>query len=1124
MNLSKKIFGSNVDGAVRTFLNNMQRGTFEILPGDAVSFSSKQTYLGDRTPYARMWVAVNKQEVKKEIIDGNLKYNDVGDSENTIYIINTNEENTYDSSPNKPVGNQLKNNPYLKPASGITSITSKSEGSVGALRRTTVDFIVHNKEDFEKIFLPFFLKPGATVFVDFGWSDKNLNLYNPKDLITNKNLSMDGFYTEIFKDDGEIGEGFKTTLSGQVTKYDVNVDDKGSFICNLEFVSANYALLDKTIDDDNNLKFMFNNAIEELIMGYFLNFSGIDPNKIDGIINLKEINKLSKSERKKLTKEFFDADTAPGDTGLINDISKKSGVFYQNLSGGTGEADALDEKESLYISFGLFEDKFLNNFISFWIITDDDGEEFESEGYQPYGNTFANKNSYARYDENLYTLQSLPFQDADERTSYLYPDHWGDTYNKDKPTSWVSKNEEGKTGSQIDIENKRIPLRELFISVPVISEAFAKSTNVNDALEFIFDQIKNDSGGIINIKMMSNNDAQTSIAFHDVNVTNVDEEEMLEFDLTTGNTIVLNSDLKFETPKAGLSSMIAIGSLKQPTIFGEDELDRFNLLNAIDGADRKFNIRHLPIYGEVPSKQKSLTLNLSKVLSSKKNTNASDSFYSTSEKIPSDQFANYIESRKKVIESLDDPDSKTPKSEGKIENDDDLPTETDDGKQIIYAKSMRDSELLKAKINNFLSSNDNSISPVMPISLTLKVYGNNFLGIGDYFSVNFLPKHYEERVYFQIVGVDHNIGTSMWDTTYTTVMRLRPNKIYKAFGNNKSDEIAVEVRFHPTLQKQIITELIGDIADSNMQNAAMSVMATNVESLGTDTLTLNQDTAANRADAAALNITYDDIPNISIIKTRFSLDPNKDSEKLKQLKSEGYNVFKDKVGYQVRHSVEITRGELAYWQSMSNLLLGPDVIDWKRAKDEGNPFSFSQRKIPLVEARGTLEIGDVKPGEIYIIPRIDSNVYNNIDGKQFQVGENYGNFILSTIDQKGFSAGLDKAQIAVDNIVKSVKQTLSPDIKLSKELAKRGTKTPYFLDTIVWKIENAIGPGMSLTNFTNLKITGHIDFNILPSILIPTNYLKMPIVDFQYLLWKKYCAQKAGFLEVFTEYDQKRSS
>ena len=673
MDLSKKIFGANVSKEIRDYFKGLQEGNFKIEPGDSVKLSNNtgigfssdtDTYLGDRTPYARMWVAVNKrEELKKNIAGPPLPGGGMNYGKSYIYTINENREGSYNKNELDSLSSemrnitetgfnvnyrpQLDNNPYMKPTAGITSINSKSEGAVGALRRTSVEFMVHNKEDFETIFLPFFLKPGATIFVDFGWSDKGLDLYDPNDLITNKNLSMDGFYTEIFKSDGEIGEGFKTTLSGQVTKYDVNVDEKGSFKCNLEFVSSNYALLDKTIDDDNNLKFMFNNAIEELIMGYYLNFSNIPAEQIDGIINFKEINKLSFEERRKLTKEFFDADTKPGNTGLINPTSKKSGVFYQNLSGGSGEEDKLDAKEALYISFGLFEDKFLNNFISFWQIKDDDGKVVERVGHHPYANTFANKNSYARYDE---------------RVSYLYPDTWGDTYNKDKPIDWVSKNEDGKTGSQIDIEKKRIPLRDLFISVPLISEAFAKSTNVNDSLEYIFDQIKDDSGGIINVKMVPNNNAQTSIAFHDVHVSNLDEEPMLQFDLTSGNTIVLNSDLKFETPKAGLSSMIAIGNLKQPTIFGEDELDKFNLMNAIDGEDKKFKVRHLPIYGEVPARQKALSLNLSKVLASTNKVDANKNIYSTSGMTPAIQFENYIKARDTVIKTLDDPESEKAKA------------------------------------------------------------------------------------------------------------------------------------------------------------------------------------------------------------------------------------------------------------------------------------------------------------------------------------------------------------------------------------------------------------------------------------------------------------------------------
>ena len=513
MNLSKKIFGSNVDGSVRTYLNNMQKGTFEILPGDAVSFNSGQTYLGNRTPYARMWVAVNTREVKKEIIDGKVKYKDVGDSKNTIYLVNTNEENTYDSNPNEPVGKQLKNNPYLKPASGITSINSKSEGAVGALRRTSVEFMVHNKEDFETIFLPFFLKPGATIFVDFGWSDKGLDLYDPNDLITNKNLNMDGFYTEIFKSDGEIGEGFKTTLSGQVTKYDVNVDEKGSFKCNLEFVSSNYALLDKTVDDDNNLKFVFKNQIEELLLTYYLKKMDVS---VSGDQTLEESDSISVEERKKFVKEFFDTNKEVDDVGYIDPLSVKSGIFYQNITSNTDD-DRLDNQEALYMSYGLFEDEFLNNFISFWKITDDAGEEIdEIKSQKAFSNSFSSQNSYVRFDKTLYEMQSADYRNSDERISFLFPNNWDISYNTLKPIFWGSK--DGKTGTYIDKQKRRIPLRDLFISVPTISEAFAKATNVNDALEYIFDQIYNDSGNILNIKMIANNDAQTSITFQDINV------------------------------------------------------------------------------------------------------------------------------------------------------------------------------------------------------------------------------------------------------------------------------------------------------------------------------------------------------------------------------------------------------------------------------------------------------------------------------------------------------------------------------------------------------------------------------------------------------------------------------
>ena len=47
--------------------------------------------------------------------------------------------------------NQMQNNPFKKPPAGITSIDTKTEGFAGAIRHTTVNFIVHNFDDFQHV-------------------------------------------------------------------------------------------------------------------------------------------------------------------------------------------------------------------------------------------------------------------------------------------------------------------------------------------------------------------------------------------------------------------------------------------------------------------------------------------------------------------------------------------------------------------------------------------------------------------------------------------------------------------------------------------------------------------------------------------------------------------------------------------------------------------------------------------------------------------------------------------------------------------------------------------------------------------------------------------------------------
>ena len=82
---------------------------------------------------------------------------------------------------NEVTPREHSDNEFLKPSAGITSVSSTTEGTLGAIKKTTVTFKVHNFHDFENIYSKYFLRPGALIFVDFGWDTGPI--YNTSELI-----------------------------------------------------------------------------------------------------------------------------------------------------------------------------------------------------------------------------------------------------------------------------------------------------------------------------------------------------------------------------------------------------------------------------------------------------------------------------------------------------------------------------------------------------------------------------------------------------------------------------------------------------------------------------------------------------------------------------------------------------------------------------------------------------------------------------------------------------------------------------------------------------------------------------------------------------------------------------
>ena len=1170
MDISKRVFGSNVSKKIRNYINKLQEGTFDIQPGEEVSVNfDTQTYLGDRTPYSRMWTSITKSKVKwgpeqnkkgEEIAGGKKKWNPVGERENFVYSINENRNRTYEELEpmtipgvqlNYKYKGELENNPYLKPSAGIKSVSSKSEGSLGALRRTTVEFVVHNKHDFEQIYLPYFLKPGANVFIDFGWSDKAFRLYNPEGkLHVDNDLQLKKFWEDIIqKPESSVEGGFQTTIAGNVVKYDVNVDQNGSFNCTLEVVSGNYRLLDKSVTDDNDLSFIFETSLEELLLGYYAKISGIDVSAND-FVEVRTEKKISPEKKVELVRKVFDAGAKLTDANsrLMNQTAKLTGIFFQQYDSGK----TLNDKESLYISFGFFEDKFLNNFVSEWVELDDDGKTIKggkTKAENPFSPSFCTIHTYIRYDENLFTMMTKPYQKEEKLISFLYPDGWeiGSTYNKFKPNGWgkrtitVDEEEVTYNGTQVDKELRRIPLREVFISVPLISEAFKKSENVNDALEFIFNQIYEDSGNIINIKLISPNDSQAALTFTDVNVnaTNESTDDTLRFDLTSGNTIVQSFDLKFETPKAGLASMIAIGNLKQPAVFDELELMKFNLLNSVsDGS--KYQVQHLPVYSDVDSKKKALTLQIDKVLDTvdkkqsfesndlldpsnyedykkergfkgktKTKTIGSDSAGSTSggtvevsttsETVTEGdagfegEFTGYDGKQEGEVTVVypygyDGQDStlKQRTIEKTVHNrvEEKMPTETPAGETIFYAKNERDYYLLKAKIENFILSKSNSISPVMPITLSLKVYGNNFLNVGDFFTVNYLPKHYQELVYFQVVGVDHSIDTSGWSTNYTTVMRLKSKEKYKSLGDVNMDDELVTIKFHDIYKDTLIENLSDD-------NEGLSALSSDVIPAGSAV------TRIDPALKAANNVKNEDMPDIEWIAKTIIVDPvgnsEKFEEKLKELGNE--KVSKEKVALKLKIKDMNSWSRVKYWRDISDLILGDDLIDWGLVRKDNNDTA----KLELRRWNKRTKLSTALENRVYITPRLDTKAKVRYGANRSKDWETYvlGEFddIITEILEYRVST-LDSAQLKIDETIfqnllnKASKSIGWPDVnEASRYASKTGERevgNPYLLRAIYWSI-----PRETTSEWTEIEIIGTPETNILPRIVVPKKYMKI---------------------------------
>ena len=711
---------------------------------------------------------------------------------------------------------QQQSNEFLKPPAGITSVTSTTEGTLGVMKKTTINFEVHNFNDFDKIYNKFFLRPGAQIFVDFGWDTSTL--YDPVDLIDSPNIK-EFLYGEPGKEDAGAQESVQETdgiitqnqgdlevLQGIVTSYDAKIKENGSIECSVELTSKNSTLLsfETNQSDTRRIQNILDHAVLILGVGPTLN-EQYDTEGEDGISDLAQFSSVpdsntSTEEIDTYTKNLTAlAQIQIGNTKLTpDDNSIRTGVYISSL-----------HANDIYISWGRFEDLIINSQFGFGKDLDDinDGNDLQirmdsSNSFTSYSNLFV---------ERQMALAGVP----EDPPKFILPKWWGDA---DPDMGGSGEQEGGSYTYQVnkfpeyddvfhtdtDIPKKRIPIREIYINGDIIIKALKANDNVHKAIIEILKKINEDSDGVFDWKVISgetdselvvidSNRPEVQSLMKDSGVIEDPEnpikkeneyfKNLFTFNIMSSNSIVKGYDMNFTIPPGAIGDMYAIQGMGPidkvfPTT---DTVDNVLAMKSVTENDNeggpKLSYVYFPSEGSYRSNQRSAAANQDASLANiYQNTNqllSGNTYDITAVRSSDDVIGGTLLSDLTKITGVEPPpeeeddDAKLERKREKALNKL-IETQQMLGKRVVsnfsdyYKTRLKQEIILKEKPNP------------LPMTLTLTIYGIASIQPGDIFRVDYLPATYLNNTFFQTMKVTHNIGSDGWYTTLETQFKTRP--------------------------------------------------------------------------------------------------------------------------------------------------------------------------------------------------------------------------------------------------------------------------------------------------------------------------------------------------------------
>jgi len=830
----------SVTGGGQAIPGGSVAGGFELEPIDVVG-SSKNNFntLSEQTSWARMWTAVRNTSFTgaKGVSEQTVK--DASESEKhfyfekngryfkmdktildtMVYELGNSNYSTFVASPNTPITSTVTNSPtanadetstfsaelsanqFLKPPAGLISIDSTTEGTLGAIKRTTVNFMVHNFYDFENIYLKYFLKPGALLFIDLGWSDSAM--YDNRALVEeNGGKDMEKM---LFGRDGVLDRypGELEIIMGYVTHYTSKALADGSFECSVEIISKNEILINNQLDEASGVKnktfsfmgpYLINTLIGELGIELGTIFADIDP-------NVEKISENDVAAEQDYIESWGRILFGGGHkTTDIPKIGIERGLYWQEIPYIDTKSGVFGRKKrkysngkNLYITWGFFEDKFLNNELG--LFSDDEMSTLSNSINAKFDTT----NSFVPLDANL---QKRQYSILDKSSLvFMYPTKWGVLEDKDNDEYSSYSYVQGKySGLQRQHENLGVcPISELWISLSVIQQAFSEFDSVSAALIDIMDTISAAAFDIFSLKLSTNDNAVTSLSVVDRNFTDMDTQsfnDLFVFKPHSPQSIITDMQLNYTTPQNGLQNLIAIQNTISPMFPNSSNIDMNLALKGLMAFDNTNTFEYLPQSdtgllklksriqeNEISSQNNSRVEVSTGNINSDNVTSALSNIYNVETDDYEDKVSQLEDARDEYVRAAfeDEAEQVTngygfnlggPFSGGKSTT---KPIDDESTKKIkgvvdyTYVDSLEEYYGLLAKNKFYFETFDT----IIPMELELSIYGISGIAPGDLFKVDYLPYQLRSNIYFQAITVSQTLTASRWTTRIVAVPRVR---------------------------------------------------------------------------------------------------------------------------------------------------------------------------------------------------------------------------------------------------------------------------------------------------------------------------------------------------------------